>query len=86
MEEQVKIKIVFKIFRDVLKERHRQNEKWGWPRNHFDSTWYTIFMEEVGEIAEALLDGTVEEARREIIQAIAVLFAWLESKFYNEEK
>lgn len=72
------------VFKLVLIERARQNEKWGWPRTHFDSKWFTIFIEEVGEIAKALLEGSEEDVKTESIHAIAVLFAWMESKFEGE--
>jgi NTP pyrophosphatase (non-canonical NTP hydrolase) len=37
---------------DVMRERHRQNAKWGLQR-HEDGTWALILVEEVGEYAQA---------------------------------
>lgn len=38
-----------------------------------------VLMEECGEVAQALLDGTGDRLRAELIQVAAVAVAWLES-------
>ena len=43
---------------DVLKERERQNEKWGLQR-HPHAYWLAILVEEVGEVAQAIQQGSV---------------------------
>ena len=67
------------IFIDVANERQRQDEKWGreFPGRR-DSFWYLILAEEVGEVAEAILKGQVDDMKTELIQCAAVIFAWLE--------
>ena len=82
----MKIHSVYRILNDVIAERTRQNEKWGWPRDHSHGKWLAILMEEIGEVAKALLEGLEEDIKTEAIHSIAVLFAWLESKFYDKEK
>lgn len=65
------------ILLDILRERLKQDEKWGANRDLDDKTWLAILVEEVGETAMAMLDhdGTVRE---ELIQVAAVALAWLE--------
>lgn len=67
---------------DVLKERLRQDEKWG-EQNHLPETWLAILMEEMGETAQAVLharDGAIrwEHYRNELVQTAAVALAALE--------
>ena len=40
----------------IYHERIRQDEKWGADRSLHPSLWLTILVEEVGEVAEAILD------------------------------
>lgn len=70
------------IMAAIEEERDRQDKKWG-QQNHADYTWLAILSEEIGEAAQATLHtefggraaGTVEY---ELIQAAAVIVAWLE--------
>ena len=69
---------------EVLKERERQDLKWG-IQDHYHPTWLAILMEEIGEASKAYLQSTHEgasekedEIRGELIQAAAVIFAWIE--------
>jgi NTP pyrophosphatase (non-canonical NTP hydrolase) len=39
----------------------------------------TVLMEEVGEVARALLDGNADQLETELVQVAAVAVAWLES-------
>lgn len=70
---------------DVLKERTRQDSKWG-TQNHNPFAWLAILMEEVGEVSECMLDcrfgkrdGAVEaHMREEAVQVAAVAMAIVE--------
>ncbi len=69
--------------KDILEERERQDEKWGpVPRlGHTSGKWLKILMEEIGEYCEAELEGIGYYAEeKELIQAAAVLVAWLEHR------
>lgn len=63
-----------------LKERIRQNVLWG--DNHFAKhskhKILTILMEEVGEIARAILDGDQDNLLEEAVQSAAVCQAFVE--------
>lgn len=72
----------------VLQERRRQDQKWG-EQNHSLPIYLTILMEEVGELAQAILEGqvfdngrreefTIEEVRTEAVQVAAVALAIVE--------
>lgn len=64
------------ILLEVIKERARQDAKWG-VQDHADLKWLGILMEEVGEVAKSIIENNkVDEY--ELIQVIAVVFAWLE--------
>lgn len=75
---------------DVVKERHRQDAKFGWIGAETsimpgDNEWqkYAVLGEEVGEIANALLErslgnDTIEHIEEEIIQVAAVAVAWVQ--------
>ena len=67
---------------DVLRERDRQDRKWG-EQNHEDFTWTAILGEEFGEACQAALHdrfggshaGTLRE---ELIHVAAVAVQWIE--------
>ena len=64
-------------------ERKRQEDKWG-EQNHDDLFWLAILSEEVGEVAQALLqqkegNKTWCEIHEELVQVAAVALAWLEA-------
>jgi NTP pyrophosphatase (non-canonical NTP hydrolase) len=61
----------------IIQERKRQDEKWG-VQNHGPSGWLAILVEEVGETAKAILEGSVPIYRRELTQVAAVAVAALE--------
>jgi NTP pyrophosphatase (non-canonical NTP hydrolase) len=65
------------IIQEVRKERIRQLDKWG-DQKHPLAIWLTILAEEFGEVAKAILEGNIAEVRTELIQVIAVGFAFLE--------
>jgi NTP pyrophosphatase (non-canonical NTP hydrolase) len=66
------------VLSDVVAERDRQDAKWG-EQNHPPMKWVAILAEEVGEVAEAALDGGGPEYRAEMVQAAAVCLAAVES-------
>jgi len=70
-------------------ERDRQDRKWG-EQNHEDLRWFTIFMEEVGEVAKNLTERDAAEptgtrnywtarVREELLHSLAVGVGWMES-------
>jgi NTP pyrophosphatase (non-canonical NTP hydrolase) len=66
----------------VLKERERQEIKWG-EQNHDPFTYLTVLMEEVGELAEAALHlrfggPAASGLRNEAVQVSAVALAIIE--------
>lgn len=70
------------ILSQIMIERKSQDLKWG-IRNHDNWMWLGILMEEVGEVATAILnvwngkEGN-REIIKEIVQVAAVAIAWLE--------
>lgn len=78
------------ILREVSFERGRQLKKWG-QQDHDPATWLAILTEEVGEVAEEILNmkfgaddpkypqGSHENYRAELIQVAAVAVAALDS-------
>jgi len=65
------------FFYDIKIERKRQELKWKSRRNSA-LKWTAILMEEVGELANALLDGERKSTYYELIQVAAVSCAWAE--------
>lgn len=70
----------------IHEERERQIAKWG-DQHHTHLEWLGILVEEVGEIAEAIVKRFVDYETKddtpifkEIIHATAVGIAWLEDK------
>ena len=73
-----------KIILDIVAERKRQDKLYGKQR-HDDGTWLMIFIEEVGEIAQAMQSGETWEKEsdednlyEEVIHSAAVLVAFAE--------
>jgi NTP pyrophosphatase (non-canonical NTP hydrolase) len=71
------------ILGEVAEERISQDAKWG-EQNHLDFVWCAILGEEVGEVANAILEGTFSDAplahvRDELVQVAAVAVAWVEA-------
>jgi len=73
----------------ILKERDRQDSKWGVLQNHSLPEWMIILMEEVGELATAIQEKCIglrpfpdedllKNWRKEAIQVAAVALAMLE--------
>lgn len=65
---------------NVLAERNRQDAKWG-VQNHDPMMWTAILTEEVGELAQASLNKSMNDFKAEAIQCAAVALAiveWIE--------
>ena len=80
---------------DVLDERKRQDEKWG-EQNHSPYIYLAILLEEVGELAQAILHsqfggkaGGFDNVRKEAIHTAAVALAIIEcldrDKWYEND-
>ncbi len=79
---------------DIINERKRQNEKWG-EQNHEPIWWLGILMEEIGELAQAIIEikfisfgsrGIPENIRMEAVHVAAVAVAFVESLDRNRSK
>lgn len=68
---------------EVLRERDRQDAKWGTDDNHEPEVWLTILTEEVGELAECMLHKRfggpeAKNLHTELVQVAAVALKMLE--------
>ena len=81
------MKITKQAFHDLIQaERGYQDKKWG-KQEHSDEKWLAILVEEIGEIAKAVLENDDPALLQEIIQSAAVLQAWTTSRgFFNQEE
>ena len=75
-------KIKWLVLKAIEKERDRQDTKWG-VQDHTDEWWLAILMEEVGELAEAILHAEFggnkdKNIHKEAVQCAAVCIAMLE--------
>lgn len=66
-----------RAFSAIRSERDRQDQKWG-QQDHDDRLWLGILVEEVGEVAKAIIDEQAADLDKELVQAAAVIVAWLE--------
>lgn len=76
------------LFDLILEERERQDKKFGANRMLDDGEWLKIIIEEIGEVAKAMLENSPKEVMKELIQVAAVALVWLEcvlrkKEFYN---
>ncbi|EMM77044.1 hypothetical protein LEP1GSC040_0049 [Leptospira santarosai str. 2000030832] len=86
------IEVKENIIQEILKERERQDQKWG-EQNHSPIEWCAILGEEVGEANKAALETHFEydgkddytEYRKELIQIAAVAIAMIESYDRNRK-
>lgn len=67
------------IIKDILKERIRQDEKWGNQSWKSDGEWCKILGEEFGEICKAMLEGGKYDIYIEAIDLAAVCLALCEA-------
>lgn len=68
---------------DIRLERAKQNAKWG-VQNHNPARWLAILVEEVGEVAKAIVEDRSFDVRNELVQVAAVAVAAIESLDRNE--
>ena len=67
------------IVEAIKVERDRQDRKWGVGFNgRDDSFWLSILVEEVGEVANAIIEFEEHHTEVELIQVAAVVFSWLQ--------
>lgn len=71
----------------IDQERERQDVKWGWTDSDRSilpgddpHAKVSVLLEEVGEVAKALLEDDQPGLDEELIQVAAVCLAWLESR------
>ncbi len=70
------------LLRELLKERQRQELKWG-EQNHDPFLWLTVLGEEYGESCKAALEArfggqSLKYLRKELIETAAVAIAAIE--------
>jgi NTP pyrophosphatase (non-canonical NTP hydrolase) len=70
--------IMQEVLGEVAAERERQDGLWG-EQNHIPVEYYTILVEEIGEVARALCEGDVLGYRKELIHSSAVAVAMIEA-------
>lgn len=69
-------------FWDILVERRRQEDKWHEPPGSWPCApgiKLAVLLEEVGEVANALLERDATNLRAELVQVAAVCLKWLEA-------
>ncbi|MBC8420263.1 MAG: hypothetical protein H8E10_16885 [Desulfobacterales bacterium] len=66
------------VIKLILRERKRQDEKWG-EQNNEPLRWMAILSEEVGETNKAILENNIVDYVEELIQVAAVAVAALEA-------
>ena len=74
------------LWLQIKEERDRQDDKFGAQRKLTQREWLAILMEEVGEIAESILERDDENYPVELIQVAAVCVAALEDLAAQEER
>ena len=74
------MKIEKKAFYDLIQmERNAQDAKWG-EQHHSDEKWVAIALEELGEVAKAVIENNDVELLPEIVQTVALLECWVTSR------
>jgi NTP pyrophosphatase (non-canonical NTP hydrolase) len=72
------------IMEYIVVERQRQDHKWGGYRQLSPKDWLSILVEEIGEVAAAILNHDKHAVFEEAIQVAAVVFAWLEAEMFHD--
>jgi NTP pyrophosphatase (non-canonical NTP hydrolase) len=75
----------------IEEELKRQDEKWGADREQPDYVWLLILVEEIGEVAKAILermfrDGPISDVDMEVLQTTAVGMQWLKDINNDRDK
>ena len=72
------------LLKQIMKERERQILLWG-EQNHVDEWYFPILVEEIGEVAKAMIETKFKyhganpgDTRKELIETVAVGLAWIE--------
>jgi len=77
------------IYEWIKLERRNQDHKWG-EQNRTPLYWLGVLMEEVGEVAKALIEDKdpvyLNKAEYELVQVAAVAIAFIDSLRRNELK
>ena len=71
------------FYRLVKNELDAQNAKWG-NQYHSDEKWLAITVEELGELAESILEGNEFDFIEEAVQLTAVLVNWITSRDFHD--
>lgn len=66
-----------KVIDAIQTERNRQDAKFA-EQHHAPGTWLLIAVEELGEVSQTVLRQDRQAYMTELIQATAVMVAWLE--------
>lgn len=67
------------VLKELHHERNNQDREYGNNRVLPHGDWSLLVGEELGEVAKAILEGNVTHARSELVQAGALIVAWVES-------
>jgi hypothetical protein len=73
----MKQSLTSEIVQLITRERKQQTAEWG-KQSHTSGFWLLILIKELGEASEELLEGYHVAAAKELIQAAAVITAWVE--------
>lgn len=65
------------VIDEVIEEQKRQHEIWG-EQNHGSFKYLSILVEEIGEIAKAILEHDTENIRVEVIHSAAIAISFVE--------
>lgn len=83
---------MYKVNEEVYDERIRQMVKWG-KQKHDNGKWLAILVEEVGEAAQAMQQGSASSKEtdasdlyEELIHTAAVASAWAEQVLRDMQK
>ena len=64
----------------LIAEQTNQILIWGKKeQEESDGTWMIVLMEEVGEAARSILEGSPHHLRQELIQVAAVAMSWIDN-------
>ena len=74
-----------KVLAAIDAERERQLEIWG-DQHRNSAVWGLILFEEVGEFAQAALEGRTDDAMEEVLQVAAICVAMLEDHAHRGVK